>query len=276
MTEKLPFKDPLPEIFLAIDAVKKASEKIIEIYIKDFSTSYKNDKEPITKADIKSNQIIENILSSTEYPILSEESIDKMEKRLSSSKVWIVDPLDGTTDLVNKTGEFTIMIALVEYNNPILGVICAPSKNQMYISQIDKGAYSFSESEGWKKLLVSERSELNQCRVVGSRFHQSPIERKFLESLGISEFNSRGSSLKVIDISSGMAELYFTTTDKIKQWDTCASYCLVTEAGGKMTDMAGQTIKYNTKIVNHPNGILVSNGQIHQKIAQKYADFIKS
>jgi len=103
--------------------------------------------------------------------------------------------------------------------------------------------------------------------------HQSDGERQFLKKLSISNFTSRGSSLKVADISSGKADLYFTTTDKIKQWDTCASSCLVREAGGLMTDMSGKDLKYNTKTVNHQNGILVTNGIIHNEIIKKYAEF---
>jgi len=121
--------------------------------------------------------------------------------------------------------------------------------------------------------LASTFSDLSQCRVVGSRFHQSENEKNFLNSLGILKFTSKGSSLKVLDICCGNAEIYFTTTNKIKQWDTCASYCLITEAGGKMTDMAGQPLKYNTKIVSHQNGILVTNNMIHQNIVQKYSEF---
>jgi len=272
MIESIPFTNPLHENKLAIEAVTKASNIVMKIYNTDFSSSLKNNKEPITEADIQSNQIIENILSESGYPILSEESNDQLEKRIDTKKLWIVDPLDGTTDFVNKTGEFTIMIALVENNIPILGVINRPSKNTLYISEKGKGAFQFKDNQ-WKQLQVSKTSELTQCKVVGSRFHQSDGERQFLKKLSISNFTSRGSSLKVADISSGKADLYFTTTDKIKQWDTCASNCLVREAGGQMTDMSGKDLKYNTETVNHQNGILVTNGIFHNEIIKKYAEF---
>jgi len=272
MIEKLPFQKPLPETKLAIDAAKKAAKTVMDVYKKDFSTSLKDDKEPITEADIQSNQIIENIISASGYPILSEESSDEIKKRLASRKVWIVDPLDGTTDFVNKTGEFTIMIALVLDHNPILGVICSPSKNTLYVAQKDQGAHQFLDDK-WERIHVSQTTELKQCMGVGSRFHQSERERNFLQKLGISNFTSRGSSLKVADISSGKADLYFTTTNKIKQWDTCASSCLVREAGGLMTDMSGKDLKYNTETINHQNGILVTNGIIHNDIVKKYAEF---
>ncbi len=229
---------------------------------------------PITKADIMSNEIIENTISASGHPILSEESKDRTEKRLGCKKVWIIDPLDGTTDFVNKTGEFTIMIALVVDNYPVVGVIYHPLEKKLYVAQKGQGVYCYYTGE-WMRLQVSKTSILSQCRAVGSRFHQSQHERNFLNTLGILEFTSRGSSLKVLDICCAKAEFYFTTTNKIKQWDTCASGCLVEEAGGKMTDMSGDPLEYNTKIVNHQNGILVSNKAIHEDLVQKYSEFVK-
>jgi len=166
------------------------------------------------------------------------------------------------------------MIALVEKNIPIMGVINHPSQKTIYVAQKGGGAYRISNGNS-QILHVSETSNLEDFKVVGSRFHQSENERNFLDTLGISKFTSRGSSLKVIDICSKMAELYFTTTDKIKQWDSCASYCLITESGGKMTDMLGNELKYNTEILNHKNGLLVSNGTNHDLIIEKYKEFSK-
>jgi len=108
---------------------------------------------------------------------------------------------------------------------------------------------------------------------VGSRFHQSDKERNFLKELNISQFTSRGSSLKAIDLCLAKADLYFTFTSKMKKWDTCASNCIVTEAGGKFTDMNGNTLKYNIEKLNHENGLLVTNGLIHNKIIEKYKKF---
>ena len=270
MNYNLPISQPLPEIHLALDASLMAGEAIIELYKKNFSTSVKSDKEPITEADIKSNTLIQKILSETNFPILSEETIDNKE-RLNHKKIWIVDPLDGTTDFVNRTGEFTIMIGLVENNKPILGVIYWPTEKKLFLGQKGQGAFKFYNGN-WTKISVSDISELEKCRVVGSRYHISDKERNLLTSLKISKFTSKGSSLKVTDVSSGNAELYFTTTNKIKQWDTCASYCLVTEAGGKMTDMFGNDLEYNTEKLNHENGLLVSNGLIHNQIINIYRE----
>ncbi len=275
MIDNLPFEQTFPETKLALNAAQKAAEIVLNIYKQDFSVSQKDDNEPITQADIQSNQVIVKSLSQSELPILSEESPNQKEKRIDSKKLWIIDPLDGTTDFVNKTGEFTIMIALVEKNTPIMGVISHPIENKLYVSQKGQGAFRYYKEE-WIKLEVSTTSIISQCRAVGSRFHQSEQEKNFLKTLEISKFTSRGSSLKVLDISSAKAELYFTTSNKIKQWDTCASNSIISEAGGKMTDMSGQPLKYNTENVAHQNGILVTNNIIHQNIVEKYSKFNKS
>ena len=273
MNEKLPFPDVFIETELATSAIRNASKAVMEIYNSKFTTSFKDGNEPITEADLKSNQIILNSLSESNHPILSEESQDDLEKRLDSKKVWIVDPLDGTTDFVNKTGEFTIMIALVENQTPILGVISNPTQNTLYVAQKGQGAYSSSNDDKWKKIEVSNTSDLSNCKAVGSRFHQSDKERNFLKKLNISKFTSRGSSLKAIDLCLSKADLYFTFTSKMKQWDTCASNCIVIEAGGKFTDMNGNILKYNIEKLNHENGLLVTNGIIHNKIIETYKKF---
>ena len=273
MLHNFPFQNTLPETELAVRAVKEAGDAVMKIYKHDFVTTFKKDNEPLTEADLKSNNIIKKIIASTDYPILSEESLDD-KKRLDYDKIWIVDPLDGTSDFVSKSGEFTIMIALVDKHEPILGVIYWPTNDILYVAQKGGGAHKFV-SGVWEKLVISKRLELCNCRVLGSRHHLSSNEADFLKQLNVEKFSERGSSLKVTDICSGIAELYFTMTNKIKQWDTCASNCLIIEAGGKMTDMLGNELEYNTENIYHKNGILVTNGIIHDVIINRYIEFSK-
>ena len=208
------------------------------------------------------------MLAKTGFYILSEEDKDN-EKRLEEKKIWVIDPLDGTTDFVNRTGEFTVMIALVENKKPVLGIIYWPTEKTLFLAQKDFGAWKFSNNS-WTKISVSAISELEKCRAVGSRHHLSENEKSLLKKLQISDFTSIGSSLKVGKISSGLADVYLTTTDKMKEWDTCASYCIISEAGGKMTDMQGNDMSYNNKIINHQNGILVTNGLVHDIIVKEF------
>ena len=253
---------------IAIKAAIEAGDAILEIYQKDYNIFTKTDDSPITEADLKSNEIIKKILSKTKYSILSEEDIDD-QSRLSKDMIWIVDPLDGTSDFIDKTGEFTVMIALIQNKKPILGIISWPTEKTLFVAQKNYGAFRYSDNR-WDKISVTKMNELSKCRTVGSRHHLSEKEKKFIKKIGIKDFTSIGSSLKVGKISSGQAEVYITTTNKMKEWDTAASYCIVSEAGGKMTDMLGNELTYNNKNVYHQNGILVTNGLIHDKIVKEF------
>ena len=264
----IPISDKIPELDIAIKAAQEASNVILDIYQKDYNISTKTDNSPVTDADLESNKIINKILSNTKYSILSEEDVDD-QSRLSKDMIWIVDPLDGTSDFIDKTGEFTIMIALIQNKKPILGVIAWPTEKTLFVAQKNCGAFRYSDNK-WDKISVTKINELSKCRTVGSRHHLLEKEKEFIKKIGIKDFTSIGSSLKVGKISSGQAEAYITTTNKMKEWDTAASYCIISEAGGKMTDMLGNELTYNNKNVYHENGILVTNGLIHEKIIKEF------
>ena len=269
MSHSLPFSNPLSEAQLALDAAKKASLAVMSVYGEEFTSELKDDDSPITKADLQSNEIIKQALLSSGHHILSEEDADDTS-RLNQEKIWIVDPLDGTSDFVNRTGEFTIMIALVQNKVPVLGVISRPTTDTIFLAQKGSGAFKL-ENNKWSRLQVSKTKDLTQCKAVGSRFHLTEQEKEFFKKLGVASFESRGSSLKVAEICQGLADLYLTTSNKIKQWDTCASHCLITESGGKITDMSGNPVLYNTEKLNHENGLIVTNGLVHKEIIQRYS-----
>jgi 3'(2'), 5'-bisphosphate nucleotidase len=264
----IPISNKIPELDIAIKAAQEAGNTILKIYEKDFKTFTKTDNSPVIDADLQSNKIIKEILSVTKHSILSEEDVDD-KNRLSNDMIWIIDPLDGTSDFIDKTGEFTVMIALVENQKPILGVIAWPTEKTLFVAQKNCGAFRYSDNK-WEKISVTKISELPKCRTIGSRHHLSDKEKDFIEKIGIKDFTSIGSSLKVGKISSGQAEVYITTTNKMKEWDTAASHCIISEAGGKMTDMLGNELTYNNENVYHQNGILVTNGLIHEKILREF------
>ena len=274
MKNKIPFINPLLETNLAINAVIDAGKAVMKIYGQEFETKIKANNEPLTEADIESNKIIHKIISNSDHPILSEETEDD-KKRLEQDTVWIVDPLDGTSDFINRTDEFTIMIGLVRKQIPVLGVIFCPTQNTLYVAQQNQGAYQLL-GERWSKISTSTISDIAKCRAVCSRHHLSENERNLLENIHPMKLTQRGSSLKAIDVASGMAEFYFTSSNKIKQWDTCASYCLIKEAGGNITDVFGNGLKYNTEDVNHKNGIVITNGLIHAQLLSNYKKFMNS
>ncbi len=149
--ESVPIEYKIPELDIAIQAAKEAGNAILEIYQENFKISKKSDDSPITEADLKSNEIIKKILSQTEHVILSEEDRDD-QIRLSKDTIWIVDPLDGTSDFIDKTGEFTVMIALIKNGKPILGVINWPTEKTFFVAQKGSGAFRYSNDE-WGKYL---------------------------------------------------------------------------------------------------------------------------
>jgi len=258
---------------LAIKAAIKAGHKTYEIFNRDFKTHI-GGYTPLTEADLASNEIILNVLASSNYPILSEESKDTSE-RLSQKRVWIVDPLDGTSDFVEKSDEFSVMIGLVKDHIPIMGVVYQPVTNILYVAEKGLGAYARVKNK-WQKLVVSEQNNLPKTKAVVSRHHLTDKERNILSNLGITKYEQHGSAgLKIAIIAIGAAELYFTTTNKIKHWDSCAAFCLISEAGGKITDMLGNELIYNTEDVTHKHGLLISNGLIHDQVVRAYKEFIK-
>ena len=267
---ELPVSSKISQLETIIDAITKAGDKILEVYESDFQVEKKDDNSPITKADLESNKIIKESLLQTKIPILSEEDADD-KSRTDSDKVWIVDPLDGTQDFVNKTGEFTVMVGLVENHVPIMGLVYWPTEKKLYFAEKGLGAFCH-DSEGWAKISVRGVEEVTESLALDSRHHLSDKEKKMLEQLEIKNTANIGSSLKVMEIASGRADIYLTSTNKMKQWDTAASHCIISEAGGKMTDISGNDLVYNTESVNHENGLLVTNGIIHEEIVSKISE----
>jgi len=288
LTSEIPYKSKISNLENVIDSIILAGEKIGEIYETDFEVNKKEDDSPITKADLESNKILRATLENTGIPILSEESDDD-KARLESEKVWIVDPLDGTQDFVNRTGEFTVLVGLVENHIPIMGLVYMPIKKILYLAEKGIGAFCYDDSKShwglkrrfggwslvrkkWKQISVREINDLGKCLALVSRHHLSGKEKEMLDHLGITNTSTIGSTLKVMEISSGRADVYLTTTNKMSQWDTCASNCIISEAGGKMTDISGHDLIYNTETVKHENGLLVTNGFVHEKTVSKISE----
>jgi sulfate adenylyltransferase len=267
---KLPNSSFSPEMSTAINAAFKAGEQVMQIYNTQFSYTLKDGKEPVTEADIASDKIIHMLLSSTGIPILSEETQDTGE-RLNQNQVWIVDPLDGTKDFVTKTGEFSIMIALVNNGVPEIGVVYNPVKDILYIAQLGKGAFK-RENGDWQKMSVNNHDDLQKAKAVVSRHHLTDKEESFLNRLGVSDFVQKGSAgLKIAEVAVGKAELYFTMSDKLQEWDTAAAYCILIEAQGTMTDMLGNKLAYNQSDLYHKRGILVTNALLHNSVVEMQA-----
>ena len=231
----------------------QAGNEILNFYNNDIEVTHKEDLSPLTKADLASNKIILESLTklNSNIPILSEESLVDWSIRKNWKKYWLVDPLDGTKEFIKKNGEFTVNIALIEDNNPILGVVYVPAKSLLYLAEKNKGSFKTNTKdklenfEGIQKILVS--SQTNRARVIGSRSHSNATFDNWVkEKFPNAEIVQAGSSLKFCLIAEGEADIYprFGPTS---EWDIAAGHMIVNEAGGKIRTFQNDSIKYNTK-----------------------------
>jgi len=219
-----------------ITIARKAGDVIMEIYAKDFSVEYKEDKSPLTEADKKANEIIIDGLNalSLKFPILSEEGRDiPFDERKDWEYFWMVDPLDGTKEFIKKNDEFTVNIALIYRNAPILGVVYAPALNEMYWAKQGDGAFK----NGDRLPVQTNHYPEKLLRVVASKSHLSAETQVYIDNLtkttAVIECVSKGSSLKLCMIAEGSADIYPRLAPTM-EWDTAAADAIVREAG-KMT-----------------------------------------
>ena len=268
----LPFSTLVMETTLALEGVFAAGNAILDVYKQDFKTTFKAEQEPLTEADLRSNTILLAALQKTNIPILSEETAD-FSGRVSNDTIWIIDPLDGTKEFIQKNGEFVIMIALVKKGTPILGIVYQPTTGMLYLAQQGQGVFE-KNGQSWKRLHVSTVDDIMQARAVLSKSHLKEKDRQFMDEIGVSNFSQKGSAgLKIGLLCSGEADFYFNPSDKVKEWDTAAGYCMITEAGGSMTDLFGKELCYNQADVVHRKGILVSNGKLQQQLVERLKAF---
>ncbi len=237
-----------------IDIAKEAGDAIMKIYEKDFRIDYKDDKSPLTEADIKSNEIICSALVKLfpEIPLLSEENQEvSYEDRKNWDYFWLIDPIDGTKEFIKKNGEFTVNIALIHKDSPVLGVVYAPALNDIYFSKQGAGAY---KNDQRLPLRINEHPE-RELRVVASKSHLSEETQTFIDDLGSRtehiEQVSKGSSLKLCLVAEGEADIYPRLAPTM-EWDTAAAHAVVLEAGKKVLQYDNyQSLVYNkTSLLN--------------------------
>lgn len=263
------------ELEVAVELAGKAGEKILAFYQSGVAEEKKigidNFTEPVTIADKTASQIIVEGLREN-FPddgILSEEEPDNLE-RLTKRRVWMIDPLDGTAGFVKRDGDFAVQIGLSENSEPVVGVVFLPYENILYFASKSKGAFLVVNEATPKRLEVSQKNDFARINLAVSRNHYSPKMSRVVEEFSIKREIKRGSvGLKIGLISQKICDLYIHLSPRTKQWDTCAPEIVLREAGGNLTDIFGKKIIYNTPNVQNFNGILASNGVIHNKAVEK-------
>jgi 3'(2'), 5'-bisphosphate nucleotidase len=263
-----------------ISIAAEAGAAISEVYHTKFEVSYKEDCSPLTLADQRSHAIILDRLQglSPRFPVLSEEGRDiPYAERREWEYFWLVDPLDGTKEFVKRNGEFTVNIALIHGNRPVVGMIYVPEKRTFYFAAEGLGAYKLAgdtippNERSSEDLLRNARrlplgagtgKDSRSLTIIGSRSHASKEFEKFITTLKEKHPDvtilSAGSSLKFCLVAEGTADVYprFGPT---MEWDTAAGQCIVEESGGVVVDRSGKRFSYNKESLLNTDFVVCSS-----------------
>ena len=245
----------------ACDIAREAGRRILDVYESGFEVEEKKNHSPLTKADRAAHEIIcERLeLLAPGIPVLSEESDEvSYEKRAGWKLFWLVDPLDGTKEFISRNGEFTVNIALIEGNRPVLGVVYVPVTGLTYFASTGAGAFK-QKGECEIQEIHVRRFEHGKPIVVASRSHAGPETEAFLKNLGEHDVVSMGSALKLCLVAQGTADVY-PRLGPTMEWDTAAAQCVVEEAGGRVTDLNRHPLVYNKASLLNPSFLVSGAG----------------
>ncbi|HET9713354.1 MAG TPA: 3'(2'),5'-bisphosphate nucleotidase CysQ [Pyrinomonadaceae bacterium] len=268
------------EMWVAVDLARVAGAAILEYYEGPIRVEQKNsadDFEPVTQADRVANELIVTRLK-RDFPhdgILAEESVDT-KRRLEKSRVWMVDPLDGTNGFIDGNGDFAVQIGLAEEGQPVVAVVYQPLTGVLYRAIRGTGTWIERTQFPTYGARVSETTTLSEMRLAASRSHRSSRMNKVVERFGFREEVQRGSvGIKIGLLIEKQCDVYIHLSPRTKQWDTCAPELILTEAGGRVTDLFGYPLNYNVPDVQNRNGLVASNGAAHDQIIETLAPLLK-
>lgn len=245
MTEPLPSRTETA----LIDLVHEAGDAIMQVYRSDFDVQRKDDASPLTQADLAAHSVLETGLQRLmpAVPVLSEESGPDVTGRLRMdwTRLWLVDPLDGTREFVNRRDEFTVNVALIDAHRPVFGLVHLPALGLTYGGGAGLGAWRLERGSPARPVACST-PPADPPRVLGSRSHPDPHLAGYLERLGAHTMQAAGSSLKFCRLAEGAADVYprFGPTS---EWDTAAGQAVLEGAGGRVTDLCGRPLEYNRR-----------------------------
>lgn len=248
----------------AINIASEAGNIIKNIYLNNnnLDIKIKNDNSPVTKADLEASNFIINKLSNItkNIPVLSEESESvSYQTRCNWDTFWIIDPLDGTKEFIARNDEFTVNIALIQKNSPVLGVIYSPILDVFYYANIHSDSYKKTKNIISK--ITTKKLDQKNITIAISRRHSNNTQiEKIFNLLGKDNINiiHKGSSLKMCAVAEGNCDLY-PRIGPTSEWDTAAGQVIVTQAGGAMTTLNGNPLKYNKKSLINPDFLTIGD-----------------
>jgi 3'(2'), 5'-bisphosphate nucleotidase len=257
------------ELTVAKKLALAAGDILMEHYVKAISVDWKAPGDPVTEADRAASTFIVSNLK-REFPtqgILSEEECEDpswQERQL----VWMIDPMDGTREFIDHREDFAVQIGLVQAGIPVLGVVYQPVKDKLYYAAEGMGAF-LKSADTTMQLHVSAEHTASRMTMAMSRSHRSARVDAIREQLHIDSFIQMGSvGLKVGLICEGRAHLYVHTGGRTHLWDTCAPEAILREAGGHMSDVSNQPLRYDLPEHRNLNGLVATNGVIHDRVVE--------
>lgn len=247
----------------------RAGEILLKYFADKTSVRWKGENNPVTDADQSASRFIVDELR-RRFPsdgILSEEELDD-DNRLTRDRVWIVDPMDGTSEFVTGRTEFAVMIGLAVNGRPSLGVVYQPIEKKLYYAELGKGAF-LEIGSAKKQLHVSQETNPDRAVIASSRSHDTATAQRIRQMLAFGTvIQVGGVGLKVGMICEGQAHLYLHVGPGTNEWDTCAPEIILQESGGRMTDVFNNALQYNTATPRHFQGIIASNGVLHERAVE--------
>lgn len=247
-----------------IELAREAGREALDYYREDYSIEEKKDNSPVTEADLASEKILIDGLEETGYGIVAEETglIEGDKEDL----YWIVDPLDGTQDFIDKTGEFSIMVGLLVEGEPQFGVVFAPAQEKLWYAVKGEGAYLLEDGKE-TEISVAGREKLEDYELIASRNHFSETDKRVARELGINKVTRMGSlGIKFCSIAEGKSDLAYYTTYKLGIWDCCAPHAILEEAGGRAFDVHGGELKYDLDGKRMDRGVIGIGGEAYEKV----------
>lgn len=246
------------------DVAKRAGGEIMNVYETDFDVETKEDSSPVTKADqLAESLILRSILEgiTNKFPIVSEEAASNgITPDVRGQSFWLVDPLDGTKEFINRNGEFTVNIALIENTRPVLGVVHLPAKNVTYYGAAN-GAFVQRGDNPVEKITCRAPRQEGVVAVV-SRSHRTDDVDKYLLDFKVADEISAGSSLKFCTIAEGQADLY-PRMGRTMEWDTAAGHGVLRFAGGSVKRLDGSELNYGKEGFENPHFVATGTSSEH-------------
>ncbi|HEX2166947.1 MAG TPA: 3'(2'),5'-bisphosphate nucleotidase CysQ [Longimicrobiales bacterium] len=255
------------DLALAIDATRRAGEVVMRHFGRDLVVEHKTPDQPLTEADLAADALLQELLigARPSYGWLSEETRDRPD-RLAKRRVWVVDPIDGTRSFIAKLPEFAISVGLVEDGAPLVGVVFNPARDELFYAVRGGGAFVSRAGEAAVALHVSERGLEDGVTMLASRSEIAAGEfDPFRAGWRIEPAGS--TAYKLAGVAAGQGEAFVSRGPK-SEWDICAGVLLVSEAGGRTTDVNGASPQFN-RADPYVHGILAANETLHQAVLRR-------